>query len=94
VRVERVGLEDDPDVAVARLDRVDRPAVEADLALARRVDAGEQEQRRRLAAAGGAEEGDELAVRDREAHAVDRDDLAPALAHPLKLDPCHRHLSP
>ena len=43
VRVERIGLEDDADVAVLGLDLVDEGAVEADLAAARLIDAGEHE---------------------------------------------------
>ena len=67
VRIERVGLEDDADVAVAGLDLVDEVAVEAQLAAARQVDAGQHEERRRLAAAGGPEQRHELAVLDRRA---------------------------
>ena len=93
VRIERVGLEDDADVAVARLDLVDHRAVEADLAGGWRVDAGEHEQRRRLAAARRPEDGDELAVLDAKVGRLDGDDIAPALGDALELD--HRHrLSP
>ena len=93
VGIERVGLEDDADVAVARLDLVDDRAVEADLAVARRIDAGEHEQRRRLAAARRPEDRDELAVVDAKVGRLDGDDVAPALGDAVELD--HRHaLSP
>ncbi len=87
VRIERVGLEDDADVAVARLDLVDHRAVEADLAGARRVDAGEHEQRRRLAAARRPEDRDELAVLDREVGRLDGDrDRPSACVTPVEFD--------
>ena len=54
-------------------------AVEADLAVGRRIDAGEHEQRRRLAAARRPEDGDELAVLDAKIGRLDGDDVAPAL---------------
>ena len=94
MRIERVGLEHDADVAIARLDLVDHPAVEAHLARARRIDPGEQEQGRRLAAARRPEQGDELAVLDREVEMVDRDHLAPRLVQTGQLDPRHQPLIP
>src|SRR4029077_2262670 len=55
VRVERIGLEADADVAVPGLDLIDDMTVEQKLAAARKIDASEQEEACRLAAAGRAE---------------------------------------
>ena len=93
MRIERVGLEDDPDVAVARLDLVDQGAVEQHLAAARQIDAGEHQQAGRLTAARWAEQGDELAVLDHQVHARDHHHVAEALLEVAELDACHR-LSP
>ena len=93
VRIERVGLEHDADIAIARLDLVDQGAVEQHLAAARQVDAGEHQQARRLAAAGRAEQGYELAVLDHQVHARDHQDVAEALLDVAELDARHR-LSP
>ena len=82
VGIERVGLEDDADVPVARLDLVDRRAVEADFARGRRIDAGEHEQRRRLAAARRPEDRHELAVLDAKIGRLDGDDLPQRLLTP------------
>ena len=90
MRIERVGLEDDADVAVPRLHLVDDMAVEEDLAAARQVDAGKQEEARRLAAAGRAEKRDELAVLDGQVHARDHLDVAEPLGDVAELDPRHR----
>ncbi|MNE03689.1 hypothetical protein D3C80_962000 [compost metagenome] len=54
VRIERIGLENDADIAVTRIDAIDVMAIEGDLATARRIKTGEQEKRGRLAAAGRA----------------------------------------
>ena len=63
VRVERVVLEDHRDVAVLGLQRADGAVVEIDLARAQGLEAGEDAQRRGLAAAGRADEDRELAIR-------------------------------
>jgi hypothetical protein len=55
MRVERIGLEDDADVAVLGLDLIDDAAVEQQVAAARQIDAGQHEEARRLAAAGRTE---------------------------------------
>ena len=57
VRPERVVLEHHADVALVRRQRVDAAVAEADLARVRRVEAGDQPQQRRLAAAGRARAG-------------------------------------
>ena len=79
MRKQRVALEH----------HVDRPpvgrhagkvrAVEQDAALVRRLEAGEQAQQRGLAAAGGTEQREELALVDVERQAVDRGEVAEAL---------------
>ena len=89
MRIERVGLEDDADVAVLGLDLVDEVAVEQELAAARQIDAGEHEEARRLAAAGRAEQRHELAVLDRQVHVGDDLDVAEALDDVAELDPRH-----
>ena len=71
MRVERVVLEHHGDVAVAGLELVDHPAADRDLAGGDRLEAGDHAQQRGLAAAGGADEDDELAVGDVEVDAVD-----------------------
>ncbi len=90
VRVERVGLEDDADVAVPGLDLIDDMTVKQKLAAARQIDAGEQKETRRLAAAGGTEKRDELAVLDGQVHVGDDLDVPEPLDDVPELDPRHR----
>ena len=66
VRVEGVVLEDHRHVALARVERVDEPLADADLALADLLEAGGHPQRRRLAASGGPDDHHQLAVGDLE----------------------------
>ena len=73
VRKQRVALEHHAEPAVARLEVVDHAAVDPDLARGRILEAGDHAQRRGLAAAGGADEHDELAVLDREVDVLDGD---------------------
>ena len=73
--------------------RADILAVEQDAAFARRLEAGEHAQQRGLAAAGGPEQREELALPDVERERVDRDHRAEALAdrleaHQRGLPPC------
>ena len=85
MRPDRVGLEHHADIAVVRFDRQLRRAVEhrlsvdLDPAFLRRFQAGDAAQRGGLAAAGGAEQGDQLAVGDLEADMVDDGLVAEAL---------------
>ena len=74
VRVQRVVLEDHRDVAVLRRDVGDVAVADEDVALVDLFEAGEHAQRRGLAAAGGADEDEELAVGDLEVQLVDRRD--------------------
>ena len=62
VREQRVGLEDDPEVALADRQGRDVPARLLDRPLALHIEAGNGAKQRGLAAARGAEEGDELAL--------------------------------
>ena len=55
-------------------------AVDQDLARGRLLEAGDHPQRRRLAAAGRAEQGEELALRDLEVELAHRDEVAELLA--------------
>ena len=90
MRKQRIVLEDQPDAAILRLDEVlgrrDVPALQQHPALARPLDPGRQPQQRRLAAAGLAEQRDDLAGLDRERHIVQRRDLAEALGHALEAE--------
>ncbi len=69
---------------VLLVQRRDADAVDDDLAGCRQVQATEQLEHGRLARAGGAHDGDELALLDRERHASQRIDLA--LAQRIALD--------
>ena len=97
MRKERVVLEDHAEAATLRCERIDTPLVEPDLARARREQPGEEIQRGGLAAARGAEEGDELPAPHLEGEVVE-DVLRPevlAQAEPqpsdhVRLDRCAR----
>ena len=87
VRVEGVGLEHHGDVPVLGRHRVHHPAVDAHLARGDRLEPGDHAERRRLAAAGRAEQHHELAVRDREVEVPDGGLAAVvALGEPLERD--------
>ena len=64
VRIERIGLEDHRHVTVPGRHPVDHPVADLDLALGDRLEAGDHAQRGGLAASRGADEDQELAVRD------------------------------
>src|SRR5206468_2330028 len=81
VRPERVVLEHHADVTRVRPEPVDAPVPEPDLAAVRRMEAGDQPEKRRLAAARGPEQREQLAVADLEAHAVDRGHAPELLTH-------------
>jgi hypothetical protein len=91
VRVERVVLEHHRDVALLRRELVHDVVADAQLAARDVLQAGDHPQRRRLAAAGRADEDDELAVGDLE---VQVDDRARAVGIGLldvrERDGCHR----
>ena len=67
-------------------DLIDDTVVEADLARGRLVDAGDHQERSRLAAAGRAEEGNELATLDVEGNVVGAGYVAPALGQFVQFD--------
>jgi hypothetical protein len=71
VRIERVVLEHHGDIAVLGLDAVHHLAGDRDLALGDRLQPGDHPEQRRLAAARGTDDHDELAVGDLHVHAVD-----------------------
>ena len=71
VRVEGVGLEDHGEAAVGGAGLGDVAAVDGDAAGGGAVEAGDEAQQRGLAAAGGADEDHELAVRDVEGDVAD-----------------------
>jgi len=85
-----IALEDHRHVAALRRHRAGRGgqhlAANHDFACRRLDEAGDQPQGRRLAAARGAEQADQLAVLDVQRHAIDGDGLAVALAEALQLD--------
>ena len=76
VREQGVVLEHDADVAPVRRHVVDRPAVENDLALGHRLEAGEHHEAGGLARARRAEQRQELAPRDVEAELLHHQGLA------------------
>ena len=79
VREQGVVLEHRVDVTAVRRDARDRLPGEVDLARGRLLEAGDHAQRRRLPAAGRAEERVERAASDLEVHGVDGGDVAEAL---------------
>ncbi len=66
MRIERVGLEHHGDLALGRRERVDEPVADIDVARGRRVEPGDHPEKRRLAAAGRADQHQEFAVLDDE----------------------------
>src|SRR6185312_7931890 len=92
VRKQRVALKHHPEAAVARLEIVDHPAVDADFAAVRLLEAGDQAQCRGLAAARRPDEHDELAVLDDAAEVAARELLPIRLAEIDQLDPRHAYL--
>jgi hypothetical protein len=87
VRVERVVLEHHGHVAVLRRHVVDHLAVDRDLAGADLLEPGDHPQRRRLAAAGRADQHHEFLVGDVEVDAAHRLGVVEALDH-LASDTC------
>src|SRR2546425_10367543 len=85
-REERVRLEDDADGAAARRHVVDDTIVEADLARVGPLEAGDQAERRRLAATRAADEGDELPPADLQGEPVHGGRCAEALGQAGEAD--------
>ena len=86
VREQRIGLEHHAHVAVGGRELRHVAAADQDLALARHLEAGDHAQGRGLAAAGGAEQGHELARLDGEGDVVHGRDGAVALGHVAEFD--------
>ena len=93
VRIERVVLEHHGNVALFGLDIVDHAVADRNRARGDVFEAGEHPQQGRLAATGGADEHDELAILDRNRHAVQNFKIAERLSHVANLYRRHR-LSP
>jgi hypothetical protein len=79
VRIERIGLEDHRDVALARVQIVDTLAADHDVAFGHGVEAGDHVQEGRFAAARWADQHQELARLDRDVDAFEDVDVAEAL---------------
>ena len=86
---QRVVLEDDAEVALVRWRGQDADAVRANVAAVGVDEPRDAAQRRRLAAAGRTKQADELALPGRQAHLVESDGLAVALAQRMQLDVAH-----
>ena len=89
VRIERVGLEHHGDVALARVQVVDAPAADADLALGHGIQPGDHVEQRGLAAAGGADQHQKLARVHADVDALEDVQLAVAFADVEQLERCH-----
>ena len=96
MRIEGVGLEDHRDVAVLGLDVVDHATVNLEGAGGDVLEAGDHAQRRGLAAAGRADEDDELLVSDLKVEVLHPlIAVGVLLAYVLKCEARHvRNLSP
>jgi len=92
VRKKSVALEHHAEAAVARLEIVDHAPVDADFARSRVLETGNHAQRRRLAAAGGTDEDDELAVFDVEGQIFHRLHRTERFVQIQQLDARHRYL--
>ena len=90
LRVERVVLEHHRDVAVLRVEVETSRSPMKISPRGERDQPGDQVERRGLAAAGGADQRDELAVLDREGDVVHGRDAAVGLVDVLEDDLCHR----
>src|SRR5262249_3330179 len=91
---ERVALEHGVDLAAVRRRRWHVGAVEQDLSLRRALEAGDEPQGRRLAAARRAEQGEELACLDGDVDPVDGGDLTELLSQLDELDGTGLHVTP
>ena len=89
LRVERVVLEHHGDVPVLGIEIVDQPVADVDVPAGHRNEAGNEIERRRLAAAGRADQSDELSVVDRQRNVVDGQDRAITLDDVLQYDSGH-----
>ena len=92
MRIERIVLEHHRDVPLLGRDVVDDAVADRDRAGGDVLEPGEHAQKRRLAAAGGADQDDELAVLDRNRNAVQDFKIAERFPHVADLH--RRHLAP
>ena len=96
VRPDGIGLEDHADVALFRLEKDlaagDDAVVEEHAAGGRLFEAGDDAQHRGLAAAGGAQQGDEFPVFKRRVELVQHDRIAKRLGDVLNGYACHTFL--
>ena len=86
VRIERVVLEHHRDIALPRVELVDRLIPDCDLAGGDLLEPGDHPQRSRLAAAGWPDEDHELACFDFEREVVERGDVVVDLRHAVEGD--------
>ena len=89
MRIERVALEHHRDVTLARLEVVDAPAADQDVARRDRFQSRDHPQQRRLATAGRTDQHDEFPVGDVEVDALHDDDVAEALVDIANADGRH-----
>src|SRR5262249_12525226 len=92
VREERIGLEHHPHVALVGSDAGDVLALDEDPARVRPVEAGDEAQRRRLAAARRSEQRQELALAELDVDALERLEAAELTVKILEVEV--RHLAP
>jgi hypothetical protein len=92
MRIERVLLEDERDVAGRRCEAGDVVTADRDRSGVGALEAGDETKRRGLAGAGGPEKHEELAVGDREADTVDRRHGSEHLGYAGKHDFSHGRL--
>jgi hypothetical protein len=91
VRKQRVGLEHHRDGALRGRQLADVLAADQDAAGARLFEAGDQAQRGRFAAAGGAEQHQQAAFIGRQRNLVDRRGRPPRFAHAIEQNAAHRN---
>ncbi len=89
MRIEGEELEDKGDVALRGAPEGDVLAVQQDTARGGQLEPGDHPERRRLAAARGAEQAEELAIADGEARILDGDEIAEGLVQILDPDLGH-----
>jgi hypothetical protein len=98
VRVERIRLEDHRQSALRGRHVVDAPLADVEFAAGDALEPADHSQERRLAATGGPDEHDELAVADIEIGAVNDGRIAEALDDVVQSQRCHvrslRYLTP
>ena len=83
-------LEDGMDVAAVGRQAGDLGSIELDASGVGFLEAGDDAQGGGLAAAGGSQQHQELAVGDRQRHVPDGEEVAVALDQPLAVEPCHQ----